>query len=117
MKTSGGIIELLAELRKTVKKNPGAVKRRSFLRKAGLVDFKLPVTIRLRNVCDPAQNPTGVTSPGGVLLTTENCNAQGTALNQRTRLRLEPALSFVPEARAPPKGCWPTTAPVGLSFT
>src|SRR5262245_21846886 len=27
-----------------------------------------------------------------------------------------PALSFVPEARAPPKGCWPTTAPVGLSY-
>jgi 1-pyrroline-5-carboxylate dehydrogenase len=24
--------------------------------------------------------------------------------------------TFVPEARAPPKGCWPTTAPVGLSL-
>jgi hypothetical protein len=38
-------------------------------------------------------------------------------LIQRTRFRMEPALSFVPLARAPPKGCWPTTAPVGLSFT
>jgi len=27
-----------------------------------------------------------------------------------------PALSFVPEARAPPKGCCPTTAPVDLTF-
>ena len=27
-----------------------------------------------------------------------------------------PALSLVPEARAPPNGCWPTTAPVGLSL-
>jgi hypothetical protein len=38
------------------------------------------------------------------------------ALIQRTRLSLEPALSFVPDARAPPNGCWPTTAPVGLSL-
>ncbi len=28
-----------------------------------------------------------------------------------------PALSLVPEALAPPNGCWPTTAPVGLSLT
>ena len=32
------------------------------------------------------------------------------------RFILEPALSLVPEARAPPKGCCPTTAPVGLSL-
>src|SRR5262249_8435092 len=38
-------------------------------------------------------------------------------LTQRSRFSTLPALSFVPEARAPPKGCWPTTAPVGLSFT
>ena len=37
-------------------------------------------------------------------------------LVQRRRLSTEPALSFVPEAREPPKGCWPTTAPVGLSL-
>jgi hypothetical protein len=36
---------------------------------------------------------------------------------QRIRLASEPALSLVPEARAPPNGCWPTTAPVGLSLT
>ncbi len=35
---------------------------------------------------------------------------------QRRRLTALPALSFVPEARAPPNGCWPTTAPVGLSL-
>jgi hypothetical protein len=28
----------------------------------------------------------------------------------------EPALSLVPEPLAPPNGCWPTTAPVGLSL-
>ena len=88
--------KIRAELRKQVKKNPAAVKRRSFLRRAGLVDFKLPITIRLRNVCDASQNSTGVTAPGGLLLTTENCNAQGTALNQRTipsaKVNLGPSL-------------------------
>ena len=38
-------------------------------------------------------------------------------LIQRCRLALDPALSLVPAPRAPPKGCCPTTAPVGLSFT
>lgn len=38
-------------------------------------------------------------------------------VTQRSRFSDEPALSFVPLAREPPKGCWPTTAPVGLSFT
>ena len=82
--TKGQKAKVRAELRKQVKKNPGAVKRKSFLRRAALVNFKLPVTIRLRNTCDPAQNPTGSATPGGPLLTTENCAAQGTALNQRT---------------------------------
>ena len=36
---------------------------------------------------------------------------------QRCRLRIEPALSSVPLALAPPNGCCPTTAPVGLSLT
>ena len=36
---------------------------------------------------------------------------------QRIRLNTDPALSLVPLARAPPNGCWPTTAPVGLSLT
>ena len=35
---------------------------------------------------------------------------------QRRRFILEPALSLVPLARPPPKGCCPTTAPVGLSL-
>lgn len=38
-------------------------------------------------------------------------------LTQRSRLNMEPALSFVPDALDPPKGCCPTTDPVGLSFT
>ena len=54
-----------AQLRKTVKKNPGVVRRKSFLRKAALVNFKLPVTIRLRNPCttENGQNPAPNASP------------------------------------------------------
>src|SRR4051812_48813713 len=37
-----------ATLRKQVRHNPRVVRRRSFLKKAALVDFKLPVTLRLR---------------------------------------------------------------------
>src|SRR5690606_30025736 len=36
---------------------------------------------------------------------------------QRYRLRMLPALSLVPDARPPPNGCCPTTAPVHLSLT
>jgi hypothetical protein len=37
-----------AQLRKQIRKNPAAIKRKSFLKKAALVNFKLPVTLRLR---------------------------------------------------------------------
>src|SRR5215510_9539858 len=46
-----------------------------------------------------------------------NVSLMARGLTHLNRLSTLPALSFVPEARAPPKGCWPTTAPVGLSFT
>src|SRR5690606_15263044 len=36
--------------------------------------------------------------------------------SQRIMFHMLPALSLVPLARLPPKGCWPTTAPVGLSL-
>jgi hypothetical protein len=35
-------------------------------------------------------------------------------LRKRIELQTVPILSLVPDARAPPNGCWPTTAPVGL---
>lgn len=74
-----------AELRKQVKRNPRVLRSRSFARKAALVNFKLPVTIRIRNPCERSQNPAPTSSsPGGLSLTTENCKTQGTALNERT---------------------------------
>jgi len=76
-----------ADLRKIVKRNPGAIRHRSFLRKAALVNFKLPVTIRLRNPCTTENganpSPTVGGNPSGLLLS-QNCATQGTALNERT---------------------------------
>jgi hypothetical protein len=43
-----------AKLRKAVKKNPAVIKRKSFLRKAALVNFRLPITVRLRTGDRPA---------------------------------------------------------------
>ena len=42
------------KLLREVKRNPAVISRRSFVRRASLVDFKLPVTIRLRTGSDPA---------------------------------------------------------------
>ncbi len=76
-----------AELRKQVKRHPGIVRRTSFLRRAALVNFKLPVTIRLRNPCseEAGQNPrpTFGGAPPQMALG-QNCMTQGTALNQRS---------------------------------
>ena len=49
-------------------------------------------------------------------LAATNVSLMERALVQRMRFSGEPALSLVPDARPPPKGCWPTTAPVGLSL-
>jgi hypothetical protein len=46
--------QIRAKLKKQVKKNPGVVKKRSFLKQASLVNFKLPVTVRLRTGDVPA---------------------------------------------------------------
>jgi hypothetical protein len=43
-----------AKLKKQVKKNPAVIKRRSFLKKAALVNFRLPITVRLRTGDKPA---------------------------------------------------------------
>jgi hypothetical protein len=61
-----------AALRKQIRKNPGAIKRKSFLKKAALVNFKLPVTLRLRGAnVDPA-GP-GVDEPNCTAFTVSNC--------------------------------------------
>ena len=94
--------KIRAELRKSVKKNPGVVKRRAFLRKAALVNFKLPVTIRLRNTCTTENganpSPTVGGTPTGLLLS-QNCATQGTALNERT----VPSATVNRRNRPPPK--------------
>jgi hypothetical protein len=55
------------QLRKAVKKNPKVVSKRWFLKKASLVNFKLPVTIRLRE-SSSANNPNNATVDLGASL-------------------------------------------------
>jgi hypothetical protein len=45
-----------------------------------------------------------------------NVSLMERALVHRSRFCAAPALSLVPDARPPPNGCCPTTAPVGLSL-
>ena len=66
------------QLRKQIKKNPRAIRSKSFLRKAGLVNFKLPVTIRLRGEC-PAGSGGAAACPSGVGNTGLNERSQYTA--------------------------------------
>lgn len=46
--------QVRAKLRKQIRKNPKAITRKSFLRKAALVNFRLPITVRLRTGDRPA---------------------------------------------------------------
>jgi hypothetical protein len=63
------------QLLRSIKKNPRLVKKASFLKKASLVDFKLPITVRLR------------TSEAGQPAATSNTNVAnidlGASLGQR----------------------------------
>jgi hypothetical protein len=65
-----------AELRKQVKKNPKVVSKKSFLKKASLVNFKLPVTIRLRG-SNAATNPNQATIDLGPSLGQREINLGG----------------------------------------
>ena len=69
-----------AKLKKAVKKNPAVIRKRSFLKQASLVNFKLPVTVRLRTGDIPAT--TGVNEAA-----TNNTNSAtldlGASLGQR----------------------------------
>jgi hypothetical protein len=67
---------LRRQLLRQIKRSPALIRRRSFVRRAALVNFKLPVTIRLRNPCDAAQNPAAAG--------TATCTWQGAALNEQT---------------------------------
>jgi hypothetical protein len=46
--------KIRAQLGKAIKKNPKLIGKASFLKKAGLVDFSLPVTVRVRQATDQA---------------------------------------------------------------
>ena len=71
------------QLRKQIKKNPRAIRSKSFLRKAALVNFKLPVTIRLRGEC-PAGSGGAASCPAdtvGTLATPASTSAAPLSAN------------------------------------
>ena len=72
--------KIAKQLRKQIKKNPRAIRSKSFLRKAALVNFKLPVTIRLRGEC-PAGSGGAAACPSDTVGTRGNTglNERGTA--------------------------------------
>jgi len=59
--------KITRQLRKAVKHNPKVVNKRWFLKKASLVNFKLPVTVRLRG-SSAASNPNNATIDLGASL-------------------------------------------------
>jgi hypothetical protein len=58
--------QIRRQLRKQVRKNPGVIGKRAFIKKASLVDFVLPVTLRLRGVGSP-------TDPANSKPESQNC--------------------------------------------
>lgn len=72
-----------AQLKKQVKKNPKVINRKSFIKRASLVNFKLPVTISLRGVngVNPATgkstNPNNATVDLGASLGSREVNLGG----------------------------------------
>jgi len=65
---------LRAELKREIHRNPRVVRSRSFVRKASLVNFVLPVTIRLRNPCLPGTGGVGTCANDGGSALNENAN-------------------------------------------
>jgi hypothetical protein len=61
-----------AKLRKQIKKNPRVIQRKSFVKKAALVNFKLPVTLRLRGGNTPTGPCNGFSAPAGACQPTGN---------------------------------------------
>jgi hypothetical protein len=71
-----------AQLRKEIHKNPAAINRKSFIKRASLVDFTLPITVKLRNSGNgvpqgPGSNPNRATIDLGASLGQREVNLGG----------------------------------------
>jgi len=71
--------QIRAKLKKAVKKHPGIIKKRSFLKQASLVNFKLPITVRLRT----GDNPTTAANEASTNNTNKATLDLGASLGQR----------------------------------
>jgi hypothetical protein len=70
-------VHIRKQLRKQIKKNPKMIRSKHWLKRASLVDFQLPVTIKLRQPCSTADGTQVSDPPIGV-----KCAGSGTGLNQ-----------------------------------
>lgn len=55
--------QVRASLKKQIKKNPKAIQKKSFLKKASLVNFKLPITVQLRGATAGPGSTAATTNP------------------------------------------------------
>jgi hypothetical protein len=66
------------QLKRAIKKNPKLIRSKHFIKKASLVDFTLPVTIKLRGGSDALNNPNSATIDLGASLGTREIDLGGT---------------------------------------
>jgi hypothetical protein len=81
--TAGERAKVRTELRRAIKQQPSLIRTRSFVRRAGLVNFKLPVTIRLRNAT-LASNPNVASVDLGASLGRRSIGLGGTLAGEIT---------------------------------
>lgn len=70
-------VHIRKQLRKQIKKNPKMIRNKHWLKRASLVDFQLPVTIKLRQPCSTSDGTQVADVPTGV-----KCAGSGTGLNE-----------------------------------
>jgi hypothetical protein len=73
-------VHIRHKLRKQIKKNPRMIKNKRWLKRASLVDFSLPVTIKLRQPCT-GTNQVAANPPTQI---TTDCTGTGSGLNDRS---------------------------------
>jgi hypothetical protein len=66
------------QLKRAIKKNPKLIRSKHFIKKASLVDFVLPVTIKLRGFDSPTDNPNHATIDLGASLGKREIDLGGT---------------------------------------
>ena len=73
-----------AKMEPEIKKNPAVVQKKWFLKKASLVNFKLPITVRLRTGDRPTHHPVAAAAGDADNTRSDNSRAIGRMATPRT---------------------------------